>query len=168
MPRTRFSRRIICSRRRLPGPSVGAGRPRPRTVGENASYRGSHGGVGAVDTTTRQKAAWQAYIDVAYGLQRAICEGERYDGEVDWEWAGVRGSLHDDRLSVSNARLLALLDQAQAHWRDCPWTTRCSRVTSTRSRTGCASSPRTRPSKAGSRRRSRRIGAGPAQRLDHT
>lgn len=73
-----------------------------------------------MNTTTRQKAAWSAYIDVAYGLQRAICEGERYDGEVDWEWAGVRGSLHDDRLSLSNAKLLALLDQAQAHWRDCP------------------------------------------------
>ncbi|GIF96023.1 hypothetical protein [Catellatospora citrea] len=73
-----------------------------------------------MNSTAHQKAAWDAYIDVAYGLQRAICEGERFDGEVDWEWAVVRGSLHDHRLSVRNARLLALLDQAQAHWRDCP------------------------------------------------
>ncbi|MEV4411307.1 hypothetical protein [Catellatospora sp. NPDC049609] len=73
-----------------------------------------------MDSTTLQQAAWHAYVDVTYGLQRAICDGERYDGEVDWEWAGVADSLGDRRLVMINARLLALLDQARAHWRDCP------------------------------------------------
>lgn len=69
---------------------------------------------------TVQQAAWNAYIDLTYGLQRAICQGERYDGEVDAEWACLAGSLRDPRLSGSNAGLVALLDQARAHWRDCP------------------------------------------------
>ncbi len=73
-----------------------------------------------MDSTTLQQAAWNAYVDVTYGLSRAIADGERYDGEVDWEWLVVAESIQDRRLGWRNAHLVSLLDQARAHWRDCP------------------------------------------------